>query len=256
MAKQNYSTPVLSDELQEKIADAIQSYLHRGKWKEWGLDKIREQGSALLFHGPPGVGKTTTAQYVARKLHLRLHEVSIADFGSQVPGALARNIKSIFEGEISKAQIEQKQLPIIFLDECDAILVSRKKIGGDMMWMMEPITALLHHIGKYPGLVILATNLVPVLDEALERRLIAKIRFDPPAKEERKQIWKAKWPEKFPVQPTEEELIRLSEFQLTGAAIENVLLLWGGRILREDRQPIVNELIQFIELKYYAYFQN
>src|SRR4029077_8527235 len=139
MSKQPYQTPILSRQLQEQVGDAIQAFLHRGKWKEWGLDKIREQGVAILLHGPAGVGKTTTAQYIAKKLHLALKEVSIADFGSQVPGQLARNIKNIFEGELFREQRDQKHAPVILLDECDAVLVSRKKITGDMLWMLEPI---------------------------------------------------------------------------------------------------------------------
>jgi SpoVK/Ycf46/Vps4 family AAA+-type ATPase len=250
MAKQPYQTPILSEDLQVQVGDAIQAFLHRGKWKEWGLDKIREQGVAILLHGPPGVGKSITAQYIAKKLHLSLKEISIADFGSQIPGQLARNIKNIFEGELFRAQRDQKHPPVMLLDECDAVLVSRKKITGDMLWMLEPINALLNQIGKYPGLVVLATNLAPILDEALERRLLAKIFFGPPEEPERREIWEAKFPEKFPVQPTEEELDRLGKFPLTGATIENALLLWAGRILREDREPVVSNLIELLENKF------
>lgn len=250
MAKQPYQTPILSDYLQEQVGDAIQAFLHRGKWKEWGLDKIREQGVAILLHGPAGTGKTITAQYIAKKLHLAIKEVSIAEFGSQIPGQLARNIKNIFEGELFRAQRDQKHAPVILLDECDAVLVSRKKISGDMLWMLEPINALLNQIGKYPGLVVLATNLAPILDEALERRLLAKILFGSPEQPERGEIWMAKWPEKFPVQPTDEELDQLSKFPMTGAAIENALLLWAGRILREEREPVVSELIKQLEDKF------
>lgn len=243
MGRQPYQTPILSEYIQEKVGDAIQAFLHRGKWKEWGLDRIREQGVAILFHGPPGVGKTLTAYYVGKKLHLAVREVSLAEFGSHRPGELARNIKNIFEGEVFRAQRDQRHAPLIFLDECDAVLLSRKKLGADMMWMLEPINALLHHIGKYPGLVVLATNLAPILDEALERRLIAKIYFNPPEEKQRREIWESKWPEKFPVQPTEEEFEQLAKFELTGAAIENTFLLWAGRLLRKEKQPVVADLI-------------
>src|SRR5271165_1857621 len=156
MKRQNfiYQRPILSSDLDDKLGDAIQSFEHRGKWAAWGLDKIREQGVALLLHGPPGVGKTMTAYYIAKRLHLSMCEVSIADFGSQVPGQLARNIKQIFQGELIVAAQEKRQPAVIFLDECDAMLVNRKKLGHDMMWMLEPINMLLSQIGKYPGLVI------------------------------------------------------------------------------------------------------
>lgn len=254
--KQLYQTPILSDELELKIEDAIQAYMRKSLWKEWGLDKVREQGAAILLHGAPGTGKTITTYYIGKKLHLKVSEVSMADYGSHIPGELARNIRKIFSGELTLAKLEKRQPPIVFLDECDSMLISRKKLGPDMIWMLEPINSLLSEISKYPGLVVLATNLVSVLDEALERRLIAKIRFDRPNKEIRWKIWKAKWPNKFPIQPTGEELEKLSEYDMTGAQIENAFILWAGRCMRAPNQaPRVANLLWFLEGELKNYLQ-
>src|SRR5215470_16374892 len=111
----NRPTPVLAEDLKDRIDDVLQLYEHRGLYRAWGLDKLREQGSAVLFHGKPGTGKTITAYYIAKRLHLRIVEISMADFGSQTPGQLARNIKKIFNGEKILAKESGKQLPIIFL---------------------------------------------------------------------------------------------------------------------------------------------
>jgi SpoVK/Ycf46/Vps4 family AAA+-type ATPase len=253
--KQLYQTPILSDDLQGRIADAIQAFLNRGKWKEWGLDKLREQGAAILFHGPPGTGKTITAYYVGKKLHLGVREISMADYGSHVPGELARNIHKIFNGEQIIARQKKHHMPVILLDECDSMVVSRKKLGADMMWMLEPINALLSEISKYPGLVILATNMAPMLDEALERRLIAKVLFTRPDQKIRYKIWKAKWPSKYPVQPTEEQLYDLSQYDLSGAQIENVLLLWSGRTMRKGETPDIANLLEFLKVEFRKYFE-
>jgi SpoVK/Ycf46/Vps4 family AAA+-type ATPase len=248
MKKQEYHTPVLSEELENRLEDAVQAYLKRALWKKWGLDKVREQGTALLLYGPPGTGKTMTAYYVGRKLHLAVTEVSMADYGSHIPGELARNIKKIFDGEQTLARLEKRQIPIIFLDECDAMLVNRDKLGPDMIWMLEPINALLVEISRYPGLVILATNMVHMLDEALERRLMAKVRFERPNEYLRLKIWKAKWPVKFPILPSREEYVELAQFDLSGAQIENVFLLWAGRCIRNGVDTIkVSQLVEFIE---------
>lgn len=251
-----YQRPILSENLEDRIDDAVQSFLHRGQWKEWGLDRIREQGAAILLHGIAGTGKTITAYYLGKKLHLKVVEVSMADYGSHIPGELARNIKKIFNGELILARQEKRQPPIILLDECDAMIVSRKKLGADMMWMLEPINALLAEIGKYPGLVVLATNLAPFLDEALERRLIAKIKFEKPDKEVRHRIWKAKWPEKFPIQLEDEDLWELADFDLTGAQIENAFLLWSSRCIRTEVSPTIEDLVGFLTKGWSRYFEN
>jgi SpoVK/Ycf46/Vps4 family AAA+-type ATPase len=243
-----YQRPILSDSLEQKISDAIQAYEHRGKWKEWGLDKLREQGVAILLHGPPGTGKTMTAHYISKRLHLGIRQVSIADYGSQVPGQLARNIRTIFLGEVTAAKQEKHHEPIIFLDECDSMLVSRNRLGHDMMWMLEPISALLTHIAEYPGLVILSTNMLKLLDEALERRVLAKIEFPKPEENIRRKIWVSKWPKQFPIQPSREELDMLAKHELTGAEIENVFLLWAGRLIQQmpDVRYSINSLIDII----------
>jgi SpoVK/Ycf46/Vps4 family AAA+-type ATPase len=249
--KEIHNKPVLSDDLEDRITDAIQAFLHKGLWKEWGLDKVRDQGAAILLHGPPGTGKSITAYYIARRLKARISELSFAEYGSHVPGELARNIKKFFGGELLLARQEKvKDLPIIFMDECDAMLVSRNKLGPDMVWMLEPINALLMEIAKYPGLVILATNQEPMLDEALDRRLLAKIRFKRPDESIRYKIWKAKWPDKFPYQPTDEEYEQLAKFDLSGAQIENAFLLWAGHCMRSPSlRPTAKELGYFMANK-------
>jgi SpoVK/Ycf46/Vps4 family AAA+-type ATPase len=245
-----YHRPILPEAVENQVLDAVQSFVHRGTWKQWGLDKLREQGVAVLLHGPPGVGKTMTAYYISKRLHLGIREVSIADYGSQQPGQLARNIRQIFNGELIASQQEHRQPPVIFLDECDHMLVARNKLGHDLMWMLEPITALYTSMSMYPGLMILSTNMLPMLDEALERRLIASIRFLRPDQPTRLKLWKEKWPDKFPCQPTAEQLEQLSKYDFSGAEIENVLLLWAGQCLRQEIQPEVTNLIAMLGFHY------
>lgn len=254
--QQQYNTPILSKDVEERIEDAIQAFLKREQWEEWGLNKVREQGAAILLHGAPGLGKTLTAYLIAHKLHLRITEISMADYGSDKPGELARNIKKIFSGEITLAKLEKRQIPIIFLDECDAMLVNRKSLGPDMVWMLEPINALLSEIGKWPGLVILATNLVSILDEALDRRLLAKIRFERPDENLRYKLWRAKWPVKFPLQPKNGELLDLAQHDMTGAEIENAFLLYAGRCLRNPKLLSMEYLAHFLKMEWKDYRQN
>jgi SpoVK/Ycf46/Vps4 family AAA+-type ATPase len=253
--REKYQQPILSTAIHNQINDAITGFMHRKQWRDWGLDRLREQGVAILLHGPPGTGKTITAYYIAKKLHLSVVEVSLAEFGSQIPGQLARNIIKIFSVEQVVARNEHRHYPVILLDECDAMLVSRDKLGSNMMWMLEPINMLLSQISKYPGLVVLATNHAHLLDPALERRLLAKILVDRPTYYERLAMWKIKWPTKFPVQPTPEEFAELAHYNLTGAQIESAFLLWAGQQLRLGVVTLlIKDLINFIHLDYETYY--
>jgi len=251
MPKQQYATPILAPAIEEQIADAIEQFTHKQKWKDWGMDKVREQGAAILLYGPPGTGKSITAMYIAKRLHLSMLDVNIAEYGSHIPGELARNIHNLFGNAIVQSQIHGKTLPMVFMDECDACLPSRTKLDAHSLWMLEPITALLKEVGVYPGLVVLATNLDAILDAALERRLLARIYIGRPEKEQRKQIWLAKIPEKFPVKMTEDIALELSRYDLSGAEIENEFLLWAGRLIRQDiTEPNFFNLIKQVNQKH------
>jgi SpoVK/Ycf46/Vps4 family AAA+-type ATPase len=253
--RQKYQPPILSKAIQSQLNDAVAGFEHRKLWREWGLDKLREQGVAILLHGPPGTGKTITAYYLAKRLRIGIKEISMADFGSQIPGQLARNILKIFTVEQVQARSEHRHYPLILLDECDSMLVSRNKLGPNMVWMLEPINMLLSQISKYPGLVVLATNHVHVLDYALERRLLAKITFGRPAYEQRREMWKTKWPAKFPTQPTTTDFDSLAHFDLTGAQIEAAFLLWAGQQIRNGSDlPNIQSLINFISLDYEKFY--
>ncbi len=252
MPKQQYSTPILSADIENQIADSIEQFQHRQRWKDWGMDKVREQGAAILLYGPPGCGKSITAIYIAKKLHLAILNVNISEYGSHIPGELARNIKNLFGNALIRATQQSKPCPLVFLDECEACLPSRKKLDAHSLWMLEPITALLKEVGEYPGLVVLATNLEIFLDEAVERRLLSKIHIDKPARTERKLIWLAKIPDKFPVKLTDEAAEELSQYDMTGAEIESALILWVGKQLRNNvNLPDFSTLILDVKQKYH-----
>ena len=237
--------PILDESLTTAIENAVIMFKKRGEWRSLGMDKLREQGAAMLFHGPPGTGKTIEARWVCHQLGMVLQEMDFSQVGSDTPGELARNIKKLF---IQAIQPDRHNHPsMVFLDECDTMLVSRAKLGHNSMWMLEPINALLREIGKYPGLVILATNQVPeFLDFALERRLIGTFEFKVPDYLTRVKLWQAKWPRKLPLKLQNGDYESLAQFALTGAGIETMLINWVSDTLRRDENFSLQDLTAMI----------
>jgi AAA+ superfamily predicted ATPase len=230
----------------DDITSAVVMFVKRAEWAKLGMNQLREQGAAIMFHGAPGTGKTITARWLARKLKLTLQEMDFGQIGSEVPGQLARNIKKLFaQAAVPDTRNEPS---MIFLDECDTMLVSRTKLGHNSMWMLEPINALLSAIGSYPGLVVLATNAKPAfLDYALERRLIGSFLFDTPSYVTRCQLWRKKWPKKLPVQPQEGDIERLAAYPRTGAEVENLLIRWVSDTLRRESPWTIDDLHKLIQ---------
>jgi SpoVK/Ycf46/Vps4 family AAA+-type ATPase len=231
--------PILEDRLTKQIENACVMFQKKTQWKSFGMDRLREMGAAMLFYGEPGTGKTITARKLAKTLGLQMHELDFSEVGSDTPGELARNIKKIFTAQA--VPDEHNNPSMVFIDECDTMLLNRAKLGHNHMWMLEPINALLREIGKYPGLVVLATNADPdFLDPALERRLIGKFKFGRPDFLTRVKLWQAKYPKKLPVKLGDRNgdgrdwLQELSRYELTGAEIETALILWVSATLRQE----------------------
>lgn len=242
-------TPILDEILLDSIWNAIVMFSKKTEWKALGMDRLREQGAALLFYGKPGTGKTITAQYIARKLRHVLHEMDFADIGSDEPGELARNVKKLFTQ--AKVHDSRGNASLVFLDECDTMLVDRSRLGHNSLWMLEPINALLRAIGEYPGLVILATNQKPdFLDFALERRLLGSFEFGVPAQATRLRLWDSKWPSKLPVQPGKQDLAILSEYVMTGAEIEKAIIWWVSDVLLKESEFKIESLITILDNKF------
>lgn len=226
----------MSKEVERQVLNAIVQFRERPKWKSWGLNALRKQGAAILLYGPAGTGKTVIAEYLSLELVKRgLKECTFADFGSKVPGENARQIRLLFEAA------KKNKNQTIFLDECDTILIAREQLGADMQWMTEIINELLQQIGKYSGLVILATNRETILDPALERRIIAKVHVGIPASSERATLWKAKWPHLYPLPLTPQIVEELSRYQLTGAEVENCIIEVSSDAIRERRIPTLED---------------
>jgi SpoVK/Ycf46/Vps4 family AAA+-type ATPase len=57
------------------------------------------------------------------------------------------------------------------------------------------VSYLLQKIEEFNGVVIMATNFSQNLDSAFTRRLHAVVTFQPPDKDDRREIWKRVFPE-------------------------------------------------------------
>lgn len=231
--------PVMSAALERQALNAVTMFTKSQQWKKWGLHKIREQGSALMLEGPPGCGKTVIAEWLALKvLKSGFREVTFADFGSGDPGGSALGLRNIFvEGK-------ENNWCTLYFNECDAILVDRETLGPDAKWMVEVIDELLIQTEKYKGFIVFATNRPDCLDPALWRRILRRIHVGPPEQPERARLWKVKVPDEYPWHPNSKEIEKLATLQLTGAEIENAIINYSSDIIRLDRRPTFNGMVE------------
>ncbi|WP_428402079.1 ATP-binding protein, partial [Methanocrinis sp.] len=106
---------VLTEEQVTEIEKAAKALEHRDYLREVGLYDIGK----LLFVGPPGTGKTSTAMALSGKFGLPLVEVRLSMVTSQYLGETSKNIDKVFD-------LAKTLSPcILFIDEFDFVAKTR-----------------------------------------------------------------------------------------------------------------------------------
>jgi SpoVK/Ycf46/Vps4 family AAA+-type ATPase len=136
---------------------------------------------------------------------------------SKYIGETEKNLAALF------AKAENKGW-ILFFDEADALFGKRTEVKeGKDRYANQEISYLLQRVEQYDGLVILATNFRNNLDQAFTRRFEAIVSIQVPGPAERALLWKKMLPENLPLGPEVNLEHLVARYELTGAAIANLL---------------------------------
>jgi SpoVK/Ycf46/Vps4 family AAA+-type ATPase len=161
---------VLNEVQQAILARVIEEFR---QWEVLEAHSLRPSHK-LLFCGPPGCGKTATAEALSRELGVPLLVVRFDAVVSSLLGETAANLRKVFD-------YVSRGVWVVLFDEFDAIGRSRDD-ATEHGELKRVVNAFLQMLDRFTGrsLVVAATNFEQALDPALWRRFDEIVRFERP----------------------------------------------------------------------------
>jgi transitional endoplasmic reticulum ATPase len=236
----------LKDELERDVIKPLTT--HKEKAESLGVSAPN-----IVFHGPPGTGKTYMAKALATELQLPFVKLSGADIQSKWINESAGKVKELFNEAEEVAH--NSGGAIVFLDELDSVLRNRSSGGGGHEEDNKVVNEFLNHLEdttENDVVFIGATNRLESLDDAGIRagRIDKKVHIGKPDFKARKKILQ-KQIENRPHDLTASDIDAVTEKTkgcvaadlelITKSAAKHVLGRDGEKIQRKDVEEAVAE---------------
>jgi AAA+ superfamily predicted ATPase len=161
--------PILNGAEAAELDQFIQEHARADELEARGVRPSR----SLLLTGPPGVGKTMTAHFLATSLGLPLATMDLAALISSYLGKTGQNLQRVLS-------IWRQSASVLFVDEFDA-LAKRRDDASDVGELRRIVSVLLLELERKSAdaILIAATNNPELLDHAIERRfdLVVSLRL-------------------------------------------------------------------------------
>lgn len=211
----------IKPQLRSVLVDAIEGIKNSALILDsWGLRKKYPYGRcvSLLLSGPPGTGKTMTANAIAGELGLPLYQVNLSNIVDKYIGETEKNLEKAF-------LFAEKTDAVLFFDEADSLFGSRSEVHDSKdRYANTEVSYLLQRIEAYDGIVILATNILGNIDPAFLRRIRYMIRFENPDEAIRREIWMSCVTEEMPHEELDWDYLAAQFDRFTGSMIKTVFL--------------------------------
>lgn len=195
----------------------------------WSADPIPNKGEGQIFllHGPPGAGKTFTAECVAEFTSRPLLSLTCGDIGTD---------EVAVEDSLSKwFKLAEIWGAVMLIDEAD-IYLERRSVNE--LTRNGLVSVFLRAMEYYKGILFLTTNRVGHFDPAFFSRIHVYIGYKPLDKDGRKRIWKQFF-QKLETERAGEVQVRsgAKRFIMSDDVLDGIE--WNGREIRNAFQTAV-----------------
>ncbi|MCE1237160.1 MAG: ATP-binding protein [Hyphomicrobiales bacterium] len=183
-------------------------------------------GTTVLCAGPPGVGKTLTAEVYSEIVGRPLYRVHSGQLGLDVA-----QMEQALKEALTRAQ---RWGAVMLIDEADVYIKRRR----DDLRMNAVVGVFLRVLEYFNGLLFLTTNRVDDIDEAIVSRCIALIKYHAPDAADRTRIWRV-MAEQFALDLSDDLIAALVEQfpAATGRDIKGLAKLVAKFLVRKGGRP-------------------
>ncbi|KAH7092408.1 hypothetical protein FB567DRAFT_237317 [Paraphoma chrysanthemicola] len=184
------------------------------------------RGMIILLCGPPGVGKTLTAESMAEEMKIPLYMMSAGDLGFD-PRKVETKLQDILE-------MCSRWNAILLLDEADVFLEQRSLHELERNKLVSIFLRVLEY---YEGTMFLTTNRVQTFDPAFQSRIHISLDYQELSIESRKTVWRNfldSSTQEHSISP--EQLKELARMDMNGRQIKNILKIARLLASRKDEK--------------------
>ena len=172
--------------LNKQLVARISEILRQQRKRDWLREYGKKPSQSLLLVGPPGSGKTMSAEAFAGELNLPFLVIRLETLITRFMGQTAAKLRLVFD-EIAKHR------GVYLFDEFDAVGGNRAATNdvAEMRRVLNSFLQFMEEKNSTDSLIICSTNHPSLLDRALLRRFDQVIEFEAPTSEQIKTIIKA-----------------------------------------------------------------
>lgn len=162
--------------LGDRVLAGLGDVLRQQRRRDWLREHGRTPNRRLLFVGPPGSGKTMSAEAVAGELNLPLFVIRLESLITRYMGETASKLRLIFDES-------NKRRATYLFDEFDAVGAHRTAANdvAEMRRVLNSFLQFMEEANSTDSVVICSTNHPSMLDRALLRRYDLVLEFDAPS---------------------------------------------------------------------------
>jgi cell division protease FtsH len=231
------------DRAKKELIEALDFLIRHEEIKKFGIRPMK----GILLTGPPGTGKTLMAKAAAHHTNSVFVSASGSEFVEMYVGVGASRVRDLFKDARQKAQKQNKDSAILFIDEIDVI--GGKREGGQHREYDQTLNQLLTemdgiHNSESPRiLIVAATNRKEMLDSALLRpgRFDRHIQVDLPDKKGRQHILNIHAKNKPIASEVNMDKVAEQSFGFSGAQLESVMNEAAIYAMRDEADRISSQ---------------